>query len=84
MRLIDNWRAVLFRSWAVWAGVVAAILSGLATSVSFYTFAQPYPSWQLIVLNGLLTAGAGIAAALVPVLRIGRQTSISGDPDADQ
>lgn len=26
MRLVKNWRTVIFRSWAVWAGVVAAIL----------------------------------------------------------
>ncbi len=84
MRLIDNWRAVLFRSWAVWAGIVAAILGGIATSVSFYTYTQPYPSWQLIVLNGVLTAAAGIAGALVPLLRVTRQKNISGDPDADQ
>lgn len=84
MRLIDNWWTVLWRSWAVWAGVVAAILSGLATSLSFYTFAQPYPSGQLIVFNGVLTAAAGIAAAIVPVLRVTHQKSISGDPDANR
>ena len=84
MRLVDNWRVVLFRSWAVWAGVLAAILSGLATSVSFYTITQPYPSWQLIVLNGMLTAAAGIVAAIVPLLRVTRQKSISGVPDAGQ
>jgi len=84
MRLIDNWKTVLFRSWAVWAGVIAAVLSGLATSVYFYTITQPYPSRQLIILNGVLTAAAGIAAAIVPVLRVTRQTNISGDPNADQ
>jgi ABC-type uncharacterized transport system permease subunit len=84
MHLVSNWRTVLFRSWAVWAGIVAAVLSGIATSLYFYTLTQPYPSRQLIILNGVLTAGAGIAAALVPVLRIGRQNSISGASDADQ
>jgi hypothetical protein len=63
---------------------LAAILSGIATSVYFYTIAQPYPSRQLIVLNGVLTAAAGIAAAIVPLLRVTHQKSISGDPDADQ
>lgn len=81
MRLVDNWPTVLFRSWAVWAGVVAAILSGIATSLYFYTLTQPYPSRQLIILNGVLTAGAGIAAAIVPVLRVYKQNSISGDQD---
>jgi ABC-type uncharacterized transport system permease subunit len=84
MRLVDNWKSVLFRSWAVWAGVVAAVLSGIATSLYFYTLTQLYPSRQLIILNGVLTAGAGIAAAIVPVLRVTRQKSISGDADADQ
>ncbi|RWD00157.1 MAG: hypothetical protein EOS58_30725 [Mesorhizobium sp.] len=84
MRLIDNWKTVLWRSWAVWAGVLAAILSGAATSVYFYTIAQPYPSRQLIVLNGVLTAAAGIAAAIVPLLRVTRQKNISGDPDANR
>jgi ABC-type uncharacterized transport system permease subunit len=84
MRLIENWKSVLFRSWAVWAGVLAAILSGAATSVYFYTITQPYPSRQLIILNGVLTASAGIAAAIVPLLRVTHQKSISGDPDADR
>lgn len=84
MRLVDNWKTVLFRSWAVWAGVVAAILSGIATSLYFYTIAQPYPSRELIILNGVLTAAAGIAGALVPLLRVTHQKSISGDPDADR
>jgi ABC-type uncharacterized transport system permease subunit len=84
MRLVDNWKTVLFRSWAVWAGIVAAVLSGIATSLYFFTLTQPYPSRQLIILNGVLTAGAGIAAAIVPVLRVTRQKSISGDADADQ
>lgn len=84
MRLIENWKSVLFRSWAVWAGVLAAILSGAATSVYFFTITQPYPSRQLILLNGILTAAAGISAAIVPLLRVTRQKNISGDPDADQ
>lgn len=84
MRLVDNWKIVLFRSWAVWAGVIAAILSGMATSVYFYTITLPYPSRQLIILNGVLTAAAGIAAAIVPLLRVTRQKNISGDPDADR
>jgi ABC-type uncharacterized transport system permease subunit len=84
MRLVDNWWQVLTRSWAVWAGVLAAILSGVATSVYFYTITQMYPSKRLIVLNGVLTAAAGIAAAVVPLLRVTRQKNISGDPDADQ
>lgn len=79
MRLVANWRTVLFRSWAVWAGVLAAILSGIATSLYFYTITQTYPSRQLIVANGVLTAAAGIAAAIVPVLRVTKQNSISGD-----
>jgi ABC-type uncharacterized transport system permease subunit len=84
MRLVSNWRTVLFRSWAVWAGIVAAILSGIATSLYFYTITQMYPSRQLIIANGVLTAAAGIAAAIVPVLRVTKQKSISGDTDADQ
>lgn len=84
MRLIDNWKSVLLRSWAVWAGVLAAILSGVATSVYFYTISQPYPSIELIILNGVLTAAAGILAAAVPLLRVTRQKNISGDPDADR
>jgi len=84
MRLVENWRTVLFRSWAVWAGVVAAILGGAATSLYFYTVTQPYPPAWLIVLNGVLPAAAGISGALVPVLRVTKQKSISGDTDADQ
>ncbi|TPL40710.1 hypothetical protein [Mesorhizobium sp. B2-4-6] len=84
MRLIENWKPVLFRSWAVWAGVLAAILGGAATSLYFYTASQAYPSTGLIILNGALTAAAGIAGALVPLLRVTRQKNISGDPDADQ
>jgi len=84
MRLVKNWKTVLFRSWAVWAGIAAAILSGIATSLYFYTITQTYPSRQLIVANGVLTAAAGIAAAIVPVLRVTKQKSISGDTDADQ
>lgn len=84
MRLVRNWKTVLFRSWAVWAGVVAAILGGAATSLYFYTITLPYPPMWLIILNGVLTASAGIAGALVPLLRVTKQKSISGDTDADQ
>lgn len=84
MHLIDNWKSVLLRSWAVWAGTLAAILSGAATSVYFYTVSQPYPSIELIVLNGVLTAAAGVVAAAVPVLRVTKQNNISGGDDADQ
>lgn len=84
MRLIENWKYVLFRSWSVWAGVIAAILGGAATSLYFYTVTLPYPPMWLIVLNGVLPAAAGIAGALVPLLRVTKQKNISGDDDADQ
>jgi hypothetical protein len=77
MRLIDNWWAVLLRSWAGWAGILAAILNGVSITVYFITASMPVPPIWLAVANGLL----GIA---VPLLRLIPQKSISGDPDADQ
>jgi apolipoprotein N-acyltransferase len=72
MRLIDNWKTVLLRSWTAWAGYVLASLNGISIAVYLYTSSLPVAPIWLIVLNGAF----GVA---LPLLRIKQQPSISGD-----
>lgn len=79
MRLIDDWRRTVVRSYAVWAGVLAGMFGVAAGAIP-------------VLLNGLydgriLLAGsvacAGLSGLLgivgTPIGRAKRQKSLSGD-----
>lgn len=60
MRLVTNWRAVLRYAWTVRIALLAAILNGLAVTVSIITGALLMPPLWLAVLNGLLAVALSV------------------------
>ncbi|HEV2502318.1 MAG TPA: hypothetical protein VGV39_04550 [Mesorhizobium sp.] len=74
MRLVTNWRAVLRYAWTVRLALLAAILNGLAITVSIITGALPVPPLWLAALNGLL-------AVALSVVRIIEQANLKDTGD---
>ena len=75
MKLIDNWKAVLLNSWAVWLSMASAL-------AGFVEMAHADLAALLPVLQPFLTdrqAGdlAIVLAALVPLVRVLKQASLA-------
>lgn len=60
MRLVTNWRAVLRYAWTVRLALLAAILNGLAITVSIVTGALLVPPLWLAALNGALAVALSV------------------------
>ena len=73
-RLVTNWRAVLRYAWTVRIALLAAILNGLAITVSIITGAMLVPPLWLASLNGLL-------AVALSIVRIIEQAKLKDDAD---
>ena len=69
MRLVSNWRTVLRYAWTVRLAILAALLNGIAVTLSIVTGAMPVPPLWLALLNGVLAIAA-------PVVRIIDQANL--------
>jgi hypothetical protein len=69
MRLVANWQAVLRYAWTVRLALLAAVLNGLAITLSIITGSLPVAPLWLAVLNGALAVAA-------PVVRIIDQANL--------
>lgn len=82
MKLVENWRAVLRRSFAVWLAVASALLGAVevwhADLVALFEVARPFLDDNEA---GKLSA---LLAAVIPVARIIRQVSISAAEAAEE
>lgn len=80
MRLIDDWRVVLRRSWAVWLSAAATVLMGIGGAL--FVFADELGDGLFFALDVGCFALAAVFTAAVPLARITKQKSISGGDDA--
>jgi len=79
MHLIDDWRRVLRRSWAVWLSAAATILMGIGGAL--FVFADELGDGLFFTLDVACFALAAICTAAVPLARVMKQKSISGERD---
>lgn len=79
MRLIDDWRRTLVRSYAVWAGVLAGVF-GVAAGAIPVLLVGAYDGHLLLAATIVCAGLSGVLGIVgTPVGRAKRQKSISGE-----
>lgn len=79
MRLIDDWRRTVMRSYAVWAGVLAGVF-GVAAGAIPVLLVGTYDG-RVLLAAAMVCAGLSGLLGIVgtPIGRVKRQKSLSGD-----
>ena len=80
MRLVANWRAVLCYAWTVRLALLAAVLNGLAITLSIITGSLPVAPLWLAVLNGVLAIAALYWAMYARHFFVGPKRKARADP----
>lgn len=79
MRLIDDWRRTVVRSYAVWAGVLAGVF-GVAAGAIPVLLVGTYDGRVLLVAAMACAGLSGLLGIVgTPIGRVKRQKSLSGD-----
>ena len=75
MKLIDNWKAVLLKSWTVWLSMASA-LAGFV-EMTHADLAALLPVLQPFLTDRQAGTLAAVLAALVPLARVIKQASLA-------
>lgn len=74
-KVVENWKVVLLRSWAVWFGVISAIAGVIELNHS--QLALLFPLIEPYLTDKQAGTVAAVLAGMVPVARILKQTSLA-------
>jgi hypothetical protein len=67
VKLLPNWKAVLWRSWSVWLGIAASVLGAIELLL---------PLFQEAIPRGPFAIASIALAVLVPIARIVAQPAL--------
>lgn len=73
MKLIENWRSVVGKSWAFWLSIISAILSAIEVWL---------PMANILVPPKTFAIASGVVAVLAAVARVVYQASLHEEKKA--